>query len=297
MQETGIDSSVFVDSLRAVGFYVKDNQLSHDTYTAAMGIKNKTIHSTRTMRFFASVLNDGADIPLTIPYNQCRNMITNPQIINKLHANGYTTVSIPSWFTETQNIHTDATIRYPAITFLEKVFQGEFVDAFWERTIFNGFNLKVFNNKVSIAGIERSRDTWQASTLIEFSKSGKQSQFVMAHILLPHEPYVWLSDGSAYTNISLTQVERNIAQITYTETYLENLLTQIRTNDPTAIIICQSDEGMCYAIPRELDYALSPTQWNGVFSAWYISGTWKPFDLLALQNLKHTEILKYLLER
>jgi len=105
MNESGIDTIDFQSKLESLGFYVKPDQMSLDKY-AGTGTE-KGITTTRTMRFFASVLNDDKDIDLYIPYQQCRNLIQNPSIVDELHAKGYTFTNIESWFVETGNIHAD----------------------------------------------------------------------------------------------------------------------------------------------------------------------------------------------
>ena len=289
MRESGINPDAFVQSMRDLGFYVKENQVSADPFTATSTDKN--IKTTRTMRFFASVLNLGEDIPLDMPYKECRQLITYPKIADVLHANGYSFTNIASWFAETKKIDADFTYRYPSASLMEKAFDGELVEAFWERSIFRGMNLRVLQPQSMMNQIDRDRHIWQADTLKNVVPNS--SQFVMAHILLPHEPFVWNSEGQPQADKSLTIPEQYIQQIKFTENYLMQLALDLRQVDPTAIIIFQADEGMAYKKPVELNYSLSPTQWSGVFTAWYIPGA----DEKVLHQLKHTEILKYILKK
>lgn len=293
MREAGINPDAFINKMRGMGFYVKEDQLSHDPY--AVDTPMDDIHTTRTMRFFASVLNDGRDIPLNIDYRTNTAFIKQPELFSKLHAKGYTIINVASWFAETNTIiDADYNLHYQDIPFSEKLFQNEFSQTFWKRTILaGGINLRFLQSTTFIGGIERGRAEWQANRLIEYSKSVHgQSIFAMAHILMPHEPFVFNAEGGP-ADTSLSEPEQYYAQIAYALDYLPSLAAQIRANDPTAIIIIQADEGMAYAKPKELNYSLTPEQWDGVLTAWYIPGA----EESELQKLKHTKILKYVLER
>lgn len=274
MEETGLDTTGFVSKLESMDFYVKPDQASADSYTADSELKPET---TRTMRFFAAVLNDGQQLPLGVGYKVCRNMITYPGIINTLHEQGYTFINIASWFEETRNINADIKLDYANGGLLDKLYSDEFSVAFWSRTILKGFTGRVFLTDNAVGELERNRHTWQAQTLVDIAGEKSNNRFVLAHILLPHEPFVWADDY--------------IGQIDYAMTYLAKLAEAIRTADPDAIVIMQADEGMAYTDP-ELSKALSNTQWNGVLTAWRIPNA----NRTDLQALKHTEILKYLLE-
>lgn len=288
MVESGIDPSAFKWELIPKGFYVKDNQLSHDQYTAENPPK---VETSRTMRFFASVLNGGKEISLTIPYRECRQLIQVPAIANELHELGYTFWNVGSWFTETSNItNADYNLKFQNQNLYEHIFTGEFNQAFWDRTIIRGLNIKVLLPQREIAEADALRHVWQALNVIQISKAPGQ-HFVMAHILLPHEPFVWDADGKINYNTG-DPVKEYTAQIQFACGYLLSLVDGIQSNDPGAIIIIQSDEGMAYRKPVELNYDLSPVQWNGVLSAWKI----KPFNQTELDALKHTEILKYVLD-
>lgn len=292
MRESKIECDQFLTTLKQRGFYVKENQLSGDEYSA---IHPQNVHTTRTMRYFAAVLNGGIDIPLEISYKNCSTLIKSPEVFSQLHAKGYTIYNVASWFAETSKLPADYSLHFKDISFLERLFQDELSVAFYERTILRGINFRLLELDASTNNIEKNRHTWQAEQIIELSQLNASTQgldygrdgpvFVMAHILLPHEPFVWCDSNAS-------QSEQYYQQIKYTQTYLINLIDGIRTADPKSIIIIQSDEGMAYKKPVELNYALSPVQWNGVLTAWYIPGA----DILEINQLRHTEILKYVLE-
>jgi len=287
MRETGINPDSFVSDMRNMGFYVKENQLSHDPYTVDM----KGMKTTRTMRYFASVLNDGIEIPLGSEYTYCRNLIKQPALFDTLHSKGYTIVNIASWFSETKDILTaDFNLKYSNTGLLEKVFENELSVAYWSRTAFNMINFRFMQSDASLGSVERGRAAWQAGELNVWSQAVHgQGLFIVAHILMPHEPFVFDSEGGP-ANTKLSQPDQYQEQTEYALTYLKDIAAGILANDPEAIIIIQSDEGMAYKKPIELNYDLSPTQWNGVLTCWYIPDK----NELELSELKHTDILNYL---
>lgn len=283
MLESGLDPTAFVKALRDRGFYVPADAMSRDEYIAFPG--NTEVNTTRTMRFFASVLNMGVEIPLNIPYKECRQMITYPSIKEALHEAGYTFHNVASWFAETAKIDADYTYHYEGITLLEKAFSGELVEAFWARSIFSGFNLRILQPEGTMNKIERDRHVWQMIKIKELMPV--KSRFIMAHFMLPHEPFAWAADGTPEENKTLSTMELYTEQIKFAADFIVQLADNLRKADPTATIIIQSDEGMAFKKPAELNYTLSPVQWNGVFIAWYLPYTTSS----ELTGIKHTQIL------
>jgi hypothetical protein len=70
--------------------------------------------------------------------------------------------------------------------------------------------------------------------------------FVFAHFLLPHDPYVFFPDGrykSKAEEDSRTEQENYIAQLTFANGEIENLVETLLERDPQPIIVIQADEG------------------------------------------------------
>jgi hypothetical protein len=280
MRESGINPDETINDLRSLGFYVKENQISNDPYTIDWP---EDIYTTRTMRYFASVLNGGLAIPMTIPYKDCRTMIQDNAVFTWLHGKGYEIINIPSWFTETK-FFTNQDHEYPFedVTLLERFFNDELGEAYFSRTIFNGFNFRVFETFGSQRKIEMERLNWQSKKILEIASSGPNSTFVISHFTLPHEPFVYGNPEDSVPDQYYTNIRQALL-------FLDELAANIRTLDPSATIIIQSDEGMAYRKPAELNNDLSKTQWSGVFTAWYL-----PYVDVAKNNLdyiKHTDIL------
>lgn len=292
MRESGIDPDQFVADLRGLGFYVKEDQASADPYLADMGgsffveTSEVKIHTTRTMRYFASVLNGGVGIPLGISYQNCRTMIRDNAAFTWLHGKGYKIVNVASWFTETSRFpDADQNLTFEDVSPLERFYQNELGEAAISRSLLRGLNLRALQQRGYTDGIEIRRLQWQASRIQDQAAAGGSSTFVISHIMLPHEPFVF-GDPSASIQ------DQYYANIRQAMTYLSDLAGELRAADPSAVIIIQSDEGMAFRKPIELNYKLSPVQWSGVFSAWFM-----PNYNQDLINIKHTDILGVVLEK
>jgi hypothetical protein len=246
------------------------------------------------MRFFASVLNGGIDVPLNMEYKTVRAMINDPEMIARLRRIGYTATNIGSWFQETKNIAAmDTNLKYQVTSFVERLFQDELSVAFWERTVLSGFNFRRLESSTYQGNLERGRIDWQFHELmINAATKPQSSRFIMEHILMPHEPFIYDADGQPQEDDSLSQVEKYYQQIEYASHWVVTIAQLIRERDPSAIIIIQSDEGMGYRKPAALNFTLTPVQWNGVLTAWYAPNVCQS----CLPALKHTEILRYVVD-
>jgi hypothetical protein len=67
--------------------------------------------------------------------------------------------------------------------------------------------------------------------------------FVMAHLLLPHEPYVFRADGSVREGTPQSSLEGYRDQLTFLNNALVALIDDIRARNPEAVILIMADEG------------------------------------------------------
>ena len=110
-------------------------------------------------------------------------------------------------------------------------------------------------------------------------------KFVFAHVLLPHPPYTFASDGRFLTDdedAALTNAEGYEQQLTYLHARLEALVDRLleRPEAERPIIVLQADEG-----PYPIDYARNTVGYDwatastedleikfGIFNAMYLPG-------------------------
>ena len=286
LRETGYDPAVFVQSLRDRGFYVREDALSSDPYRPG----DDTVKSTRTMRFLATTLNLGVDIPLDISYRLAGDMIKSPAVIDILHSNGYTCHHIGSWFPETAfSATTDINHAFETYSLASRIYGNLFSATVVDRSIFRSLNSFPFMSKNSRGEVERSRQLFQSDTIKQVAMSEGSPVYVFAHIILPHPDYYWTADGKPQSSTTLSQQEMYLEQIKFTEGYLLDIADEILVSNPDALIIIQADEGMAY-VDAELNSNLSNTQWNGCLTTWYIPGQ------EGLDGVQVTDILKYIVD-
>jgi hypothetical protein len=108
----------------------------------------------------------------------------------------------------------------------------------------------VWEPDASKVRVETGRLLWQRWEILTAGKPNT-STFVFAHILFPHEPFI-------YGDPTATIPEQYYSNIRAALTFLTDLAGSIRAADPSAVIIIQSDEGMAYRKPIELNYNLRP---------------------------------------
>lgn len=110
-------------------------------------------------------------------------------------------------------------------------------------------------------------------------------RLIVAHVTLPHEPYVYDADGSYVTaeeEATRSRTENTVNQVRYVNDRLTALVDRLVTGDPAndPIIVIQSDEG---PHPDEQYAAAGAINWLEVdrstreeklrtFSAWYLPG-------------------------
>ena len=158
-----------------------------------------------------------------------------------LEARGYRYVNIGSWYNPTQSIRiADQNLFWNATT--------DF-DAMLDKTTFGPTLANILNLPAipSSDAIHRNNALYQFSVLpgVEQEPGPK---FVVAHILLPHPPYVFDLNGSypsAAEQKGRTEGQAFETQITYLNAQVRSIVTGLlsRPADKQPIIVIQADEG------------------------------------------------------
>ena len=167
-----------------------------------------------------------------------------------LEVRGYRYVNIGSWFNATQTIRiADQNLFLNATT--------DF-DAMLDKTTFGPTLASILNLPVipSNDAIHRNSALYQFSVLpgVEQEPGPK---FVVAHILLPHPPYVFDPNGSypsAAEQKGRTEGQAFEAQMTYLNAQVRSIVTGLlsRPADQQPIVVIQADEGP-YPDPYQAD--------------------------------------------
>lgn len=278
--ECGYDNSEFIDKLRGLGFYVRDNALSSDPFKPT-----DRAASTRTLRYLASVFNDGEQIPMDIDYNVASQKVRYSTTVQKLIAMGYEFHNIGSWYAETRtSALTEHNYIYSTSSVSEAIYSDIFTTAIIDRSIGRYLYISPLLPSKMYAETERNRQQYQLDTFKSLANGN--NKLVFMHILLPHPPFIWTADGKPQENTKLEAIELYIEQTKYTEAVLLDLIKNMENG---SIVIIQSDEGMCFTgEATKLNAELSNTQFNGILTAWKL-----PVDNNKLKTVEPKDILKY----
>jgi len=96
------------------------------------------------------------------------------------------------------------------------------------------------------------------------SKTQAKPQFTFAHILSPHDPYIFNSTGGDpdysgdRTDEGADETVKYTNQLTYVNTRFQQLISDMRAKDPNAVIVIQADEG---PYPKQFRGTLTPTHY------------------------------------
>lgn len=268
----GHDNSEFLNQLRDMGFYIAE--CSQSNYS-------KTTHSlTSTLNLNYLDVLSGGDVrdfqsPSTwIRFNEVK------KILDSL---GYTTVAFSTGYPATELTDVDVYLQ-PDIDELDifgpkqpvSVFNNfeallintsglVFVDAL---TLFDIYILPKTEKKdiQSIADLSPEK-RYYANVLYTFNEldnisSLPKPKFVFAHIIAPHKPYIFASDGK-FKPKQEQNGDAYFNQLSYVNQRVLSIVTDIIENsDEPPIIVIQADHG-----PTEVDY--SPARVN-ILNAYYL---------------------------
>jgi hypothetical protein len=218
LRRYGFDNSSFLEALRDRGFYVAGR---------TFGNYQKTAHSMAAslgMRYLDDV---GRTAGAADDWGPLFDRIRGSRVAAFLQHRGYEYVHLGSWWGPmAEDPEADRNIRF-AIPAGLPVEQG-----------------------LRVATLRQFEDIAAAA-----ARPGPQ--FVLAHVLLPHPPYVFDRFGGPYTEREregLSRDEQYLEQLRFTNVLLLNLVDRLlaEPEDRDPIVILQSDEGP-HPLPYEYD--------------------------------------------
>lgn len=238
----GFDNREFTDFLARRGFYraTRSHANYPKTYLSLASSLNFSYHD----QLVAANGREGTDRQ---PYLA---RIANFDLIPLLRAAGYRYVHIGSrWPPTANNPNADLNLVYPVPLTL-------------------GFGWKLYATTALYPILERSLDLSETGFIRrrivnEFRQLARVApmpgpKFVFAHILLPHDPYVFGPNGEAVGKLEVRrrpEAVNYLNHVRYANRLLTEALTAILANSPTPpVIVLQSDEG---------PYLLGEYQGNG----------------------------------
>ena len=208
-------------------------------------------------------------------------LISDNRVVSFLKSRGYKYLHLGSWWEPTrENRHAD--INYVATE--ENLDLDEFSTKLLDTTIFSPL-AKKFSTNAALTGEtnnHRNRILYQFNKLEE-TLDIEGPKFIFAHILLPHEPYVFGKDCNPLTEQETkgkSERENYVNQLSCTNKMVKNLVNLLLKHpEEKPVIILQADEGPV-PIKNKLD---RPYEWKnatresikeklGILNAYYLPG-------------------------
>lgn len=231
-----------------------------------------SIASTMAMDYFPQfekMFATSGDWQSAAPY---RSILNNPPIAQILKQNGYSYNQISSWWDFTRvGIKADGE---PTKSFRLRTLGTNYFLSDIQRDIINKSVLAPWLKKGlslgswPVAKYDLTRNPQQnfesqmsALKNLAARPDKSQPQFSFAHVLVPHDPYIFTADGSTptydnnRTDNGVDETVKYTNQTTYLNKRLRELISYMRANSPEAVIIIQADEG---PYPKEFRFKLEP---------------------------------------
>ncbi len=245
-EQFGFDNSEFIDYLTDQGFYVAEESVANypKTFLSLASSLNMT-HLT----YLADEL--GRDASDHTPLFE---MLQDYQVWRFLKARGYTFTHLGTGWEPTRYN------RYADTNFV--VWPAEFSMMLYQTTLLEpiGVELDLLNDEREMQR-RAIEDKFDALARVP-EKEGPQ--FVFAHFLLPHHPYVFEPHGGRLTQeeeAGMTEAEKYLSQLAFANEKMASLMDHIlERSERPPIIILQSDEGPF--IPFHLEYGGAGTDWR-----------------------------------
>ena len=232
-EEYGYDNSSFLDYLRARGFFVVPEAYANYPKTAY------SLASSLNMSHLLEMAREiGPDLKSWVPLHQA---IEDNRVIVELKKHGYRYIHFGTWWLGTQrNRNADLTIDLMSLS--------EFGSLLYRNTM--AYPVGRILGLGGFSGDER-KFAWER-TRHQFDRlenMGREPgpKFVFAHLIAPHQPYVFNPDGSFRTEEEEKAVgprENYVAAVKFVNNRLKSVIERIQADSAIPpIIIIQSDEG------------------------------------------------------
>jgi len=290
------DNSKLLTSLTDQGFVVRRGAYSNYPFTM------QSITSTLSMGYHTELgsqfKDDSTNFQTAFPY---RTIFDDPPVAEAFKQQGYNYNQISSWWDFTRNI--PAADDEPTRSFKLHILGKDYWLTDLQRDILYKSALSPLLNKgLTIGGTEIAKYSLNRSqqqnfdaefaalkTLAKDSKNAAQPQFTFAHILSPHDPYIFDANCQKptydrnRTDVDIDETIKYTNQVTCLNSHIEDVIASIRSQDPSAVVIIQADEG---PYPKQFRGKLAPDNYYdpinlplqqmrqkfGVLAAYYMPG-------------------------
>lgn len=269
----GIDNQPFLTFLEQRGF-----QIAHDSLTNY----NKTAHAMAAAWNLTYLDDLAARVPDTASgdWGPIYALLHDHRLGEIMTSLGYEYIHIGSWWGPTSDAASaDVVLNYRH--------HSEFAQVYAETTVWPALQ-QVLGQDAELTVRERVRNhtLFQFDQLERlFARPAERPRFILAHVLVPHEPYVFEPDGSwvpAELERRRSRVENFKRQLAYTNLRLEQLVRHLqdRPEEEHPVILIQADEGP-HPVPylhEGADYHWPSAEWRDlaekmtILTALYLPG-------------------------
>lgn len=262
------DNTDLTDFLSQKGFVTREQAYANYAFTMS------SISSTLSMQYHTDLgkrFGEG-NFHSAFPY---RTILNEPPVATILKQNGYVYNQVSSWWDFTRvGIKAD---NNPTKSFRFNIFGMRFYLSDLDRDIlYKSFLSPLFKQGLSLGSWplikydldnnprQNFEDQMAALKDIAARPDKTTPQFTFAHVLVPHDPYIFTADGlepiydSARTDNGVDETVKYTNQVSYLNKRIKDLISNIRQQSPNAAIVIQADEG---PYPKEFRFPLSPERY------------------------------------
>lgn len=189
-------------------------------------------------------------------------ILRDPPLGRLLRERGYEVVQLGSWFLPTSESRlADRMLLRTTETDFDRLFRDTTLLALWDDLTVP----EIFHNDLQ----HRENALWQLRTLERLAaEPHDRPRLVIAHILLPHPPYVFREDG-AYPDEAERAVPIPVAyarQLRYTEDRVTGIVDRLLAVPPAErpVIVVAADEG---PYPARMDADMAGFRWDDATDA------------------------------
>lgn len=247
-EQFGYDNSGFTNFLKDSGFTVNDYAAANYPYTAISVASTMTADYTNKL---VEPFKNNSVQSRTLYHN----LIWSSPVAKAIKQAGYQYHTVGSTY--------GATYKAP-LADTNHTWQYN-LDALWIHKRLRGIEAIAFQRSPYHQLAQINIDWWplkfsakseveylneQLSALDQLSQAPQQGgRFIFAHLLIPHEPFYFNADGSLSThpeadNVGATVKDKYTGQITYINSYLQELVKRIgERSGGRSIVVLNADEG------------------------------------------------------
>jgi len=262
------DNAAFTEFLQDKGFYVTESSFANYENTPL------SLSSSLNLDYIQALDEEVAKNPTSFE-DGLYDLLNNHRAGNFLKSLGYTYYHLGSWWQSTnQNMSADYNLR-PMDEFTIKLLDQTILPS----VLMQASKVFHFKNYYNISSVHYAIALEQFQKIAEISHQNSP-KFILAHILLPHPPYVFNENCNRIYELQADIEKKDtlpyyLNQLTCTNQKLETLINVITSNSETQpIIILQADEGSYPIVnPVNQTYEMSGNETLrekfGIFSAYY----------------------------